>query len=516
MTKPISFGRREFLAGTAALGLAGALPSLGRAATPKRGGHFRIGCADYSSVDSLDPALSETRFQLYLNWQIRNNLIEMGPGGKLVPELAESWEGSKDAKTWVFKLRQGVEFHNGKPFTAEDVVYSINLHRKPGTHSQAKPFLEPVTDLKATGKHEVTFQLASGNVGFPDLLSFFVLLMIPDGETNFAKGIGTGGYVLETFEPGVHSLAKRNPNYWKAGRAHFDSVEILAIKDVNARANALLSGGLDAYNFVELKTVKQLEQRPGVKVIATHGKAHYTFPMLMDLAPFNDNDVRLAMKYAIDREAILQRILHGYGKVGNDQPLSAAYRFYNPDIPQRAYDPDKARFHLKKAGHDGLSVQLYTSEVPFAGATDASIMYSESAKKAGINIQVVRVPEDGYWSDTWARKPLCAARWSGRMDEDVMIGSVYSSDAIKTGWSETHMSNKRLDQLLVAARTEFDEAKRRQMYYEMQQIIHDDGGAVVHVFADFVDATTDKVQHGELSAEWDLDGGRASERWWFA
>ncbi len=102
------------------------------------------------------------------------------------------------------------------------------------------------------------------------------------------------------------------------------------------------------------------------------------------------------------------------------------------------------------------------------------------------------------------------------MDEDVMIGSVYSSDAIKTGWSETHMSNKRLDQLLVAARTEFDEAKRRQMYYEMQQIIHDDGGAVVHVFADFVDATTDKVQHGELSAEWDLDGGRASERWWFA
>src|SRR5579872_3977220 len=110
--------RRQFLAGSAAVGLAASLPGSARADTPKQGGQFRIATADYSSAESLDPALSETRFQLYLNWQLRNNLVEVGSDGKIVPELAESWEGSSDAKRWVFKLRKGVEFHNGKTFTA--------------------------------------------------------------------------------------------------------------------------------------------------------------------------------------------------------------------------------------------------------------------------------------------------------------------------------------------------------------------------------------------------------------
>ena len=508
--------RRQFLAGTAALGLAAALPGAGRAAAPKNGGHFKAAIGDFSSTESLDPALAETRYQLNLNWQIRNNLAEVGPGGVVVPELAESWEGSPDAKQWVFKIRKGVTFHNGKKLTAQDVVYSINLHRKEGTHSFGKPFVAPIEEMKATGELEVTVKLNAGNVGFPELLTHPVFLIVPDGETDFQKGIGTGGYILESFEPGVRSMAKRNPNYWKADRAHFDSVELLAIKDTTARQNALVAGKIQAFNFVDLKTVDLLKQQPGVQILEVAGKAHYTFPMLMDTAPFNDNDVRMAMKLAIDRDEQLKRILNGHGSIGNDQPLSAAYQFFDPNIPQTSYDPDKAKFHLKKAGHSDLSVQLYVSEVPYAGATDASVLYKEQAAKAGINIEVIKSPEDGYWSDVWAKKPFCAARWSGRINADVMIGGVYTGDALKAGWNETHMDDERVNKLVIAARTEFDPAKRAQIYAELQTIIHDEGGAVIPVFADFVDAASDKIAFDKLSSDWDLDGSRASERWWFA
>jgi peptide/nickel transport system substrate-binding protein len=511
-----ALGRRDLIAGAAGIGLGAALGLPARAAEAKPGGQFRMGIGDFATSDSLDPTLSETKFQLNINWQLRNNLVEVAPGGALVPELAESWEGSDGAKRWVFKLRRGVTFHTGKSFGPADVIYSINLSRKEGTHSSAKPFVAPIDDIKATGDMEVTFTLKEGNVGFPGILAMYPLLMVPEGETDWTKGVGTGGYVLQEWEPGVRALVRRNPNYWKAGRAHFDSIEMFGIKDSSARSSALLGGKIDAYNFVDLKTVDFLKADKRVRILRVPGKAHYVFPMLVDAAPFNDNDVRLAMKYAIDREEMLKRILHGYGSVGNDQPISAAYPFFDPTIEQRVYDPEKAKFLLKKAGKSDLTVQLFVSEVPFAGATDASVLYKEHAAKAGITIEVVKTPEDGYWSDVWTKKPLCASRWSGRLNEDVMIGSTYSGESLRAGWNETRMDDERVNKLLAAARTEADEQKRRQMYSDLQRIIHDDGGAVIYVFADFVDAASDKVAHGELSSDWDLDGGRAGERWWFA
>lgn len=501
----------------AGLGLAAILPSSPRAATPKAGGHFTIGTADFATSDNLDPTVANTRMQLYLQWQIRNNLIEVGPGGVLIPELAESWEGSEGAKRWVFKLRKGVEFHNGKTFTARDAAFSIDLHRKQGTKSVVQPFAAPIEDIKATSDSELEIRLKDGNVNFPSILALYAFNIVQDGDPNFDKGIGTGGYRLESFEPGIRSRVQRNPNYWKEGRAHFDSVEILCIKDVTARTSALMSGKIHAYNFVDLNTVKSLTQNPKIRVQRVAGKAHYVFPMLTDVAPFNDNDVRLAMKYAIDREDVLKRVLNGYGTVGNDQPISPAYEFFASELPQRKYDPEKAKYHLKKAGAEGLAVQLHVSEVPFAGATNAALLYREHAAKAGIKIEVVREPEDGYWDNVWSKKSFCAARWSGRINEDAMCGTAYSAEALKTGWNETHFNNDQLNKLLVQARTEFDKAKRREMYVEIQKIIRDEGGSVIPVFADFVDAVTSRIAHGDkLSAEWDMDGGRASERWWFA
>ena len=498
------------------LSAASALASkVARAAAPKQGGTLRLGMADFATTDSLDPALSDTRMQLHMTWQLRNNLVEVGPGGSLHPELAESWEGSDDAAQWVFKLRKGIAFHDGKPFGPEDVIYSMNLHTKEDSKSSAKPFVAQIADMKKTAPDEITFTLASGNQDFPAILGLYNLCIVPDGTVDFNQGIGTGGYLLESFEPGVGARVKRNPNYWKEGRAHFDGVEIIAIKDATARTNALVSGQIDAYNFVDLKTVNLLERSEGVRLLQTQGKAHYAFAARTDTAPFDNKDARLALKYGIDRADILQKILKSYGSLGNDQPISASYRFFDQNLEQRAYDPDKAKFHAKKAGIDGVTIPLHVAETPFVGATDTAILYSEHMKKAGLDLEVVREPDDGFWSSVWAKKPFFATRWSGRITEDVMLSTAYSEAALKTGWNETYFNDPRLNALIDGARVEADQDKRRLMYGEAQAIIHDDGGIVLPVFADWVDATNGKIGTGPLSSEFELDGGRCSERWWF-
>jgi peptide/nickel transport system substrate-binding protein len=217
--------RREFIARVSALGLAAAVsPTLlatpARAAMPKKGGRLRLGVAGGSTTDSLDPALAEDAFMQNLGWQLRNCLVEIDSKGNPIPELAESWESTPDASKWTFKLRKGVEFHNGKTVDSEDVVFSMNHHRGKDSKSAAKGIVDPIKDIKADGKDSVVFTLEGGNADFPFILSDYHLTIFPAGTANIKKdGTGTGGYILVSYEPGVRSLTKRNPNYWKEGRA---------------------------------------------------------------------------------------------------------------------------------------------------------------------------------------------------------------------------------------------------------------------------------------------------------
>lgn len=511
-----TISRRQFLTRMSALGLAAAVsPTLlstsAGASIPKKGGRFKIGVNDFSTQDSLDPALNETQFTMLLQFQLRNCLVEIGPGGAFVPELAESWEATPDAKTWTFHLRKGVEFHNGKTMDAEDVVYSMGLHTGKATRSVAHGFLKEVKEIKAEGKQLVHFTLSSGDVDFPGIMALFALLILPKGTKDFSSGIGTGPFILENFEPGVRSLVKRNPNYWKKGRSHFDEVEMLGISDVTARTNAVVTGKIDAMNYADVKTAHLLEKKSGIQVIRTSGKMHYEFVMNTTLEPFNNNDVRMALKLAIDREDFLKRIVNGYGTLGNDHSLSPAYRYY-AKLPQRVYDPDKARWYMKKSGIGDYTFTIHASELPFTGATDGSQLYGEHAAKAGIKIKTVREPSDGFWTNVWRKKPFITSRWSGRPTEDTMLTLAYGSEST---WNESYLHNSRLDKLLKAARTEFDTKKRRQMYTECQQIIRDEGGTVVPVFADFVDVASKRVKFGERASDWPLDGDRCAERWWF-
>jgi peptide/nickel transport system substrate-binding protein len=513
--------RRDFLARLSALGISAALsPALisasAKAATPKKGGRFRIGMAGGSTTDSLDPATITDAMAYNINWQVRNCLVEVDYQGNPVPELARSWEANADANSWRFKLRQGVEFHNGKSLEAGDVVYSINHHRGKDSTSAAKSIVDPIKDIKTDGKNTVVFTLKGSNADFPFIMSDPHITIVPAATrcADWGKGIGTGGYTLISYEPGYNALTKRNPNYWKEGRAHFDEVETIGIADVTERIVALHRGQIDAMNRFELRLNHLLPRARGIQIINVTGTKHYSMPMLTDREPFNNNDVRLALKYAIDREQLLKKILRGYGRLGNDHPIAPAQKFHASELPQRKYDPDKARFHMKKAGMLDVTFSLHAADAawPGAKAADAAMLYKEQAAKAGIKIEVIVESDDGYWSSVWMKKPWVMCYWSGRATADWMFSTAYAAGS---AWNDTFWKHERFNNLLKEARAELNEAKRHEMYFEMQKIVHDEGGVVIPVFANNIEVANQKVKFENPAGNWEMDGHRAAERWWF-
>lgn len=207
---------------------------------------------------------------------------------------------------------------------------------------------------------------------------------------------------------------------------------------------------------------------------------------------------------------IVDNVLQGYGTIGNDHPI-LTQPFHASELPQREYDPDKAQFHLKKTGLSGHTFDLYAMSL--ASFTDMGLLFKESASKAGVNINVIRKPEDGYWNDVWLKVPFCMSWWAARPTCDVQFATAYSGDA---PWNETHFKHKRFDGLVKAARGEIDNKKRREMYVECQRILRDEGGAVIPCFKDYVEAASDKVRFENIASNFELDGHHASERWWFA
>jgi len=511
--------RRQFISQVSALGLAVTLSPVllagtAQASAPKKGGRLILGMSGGSTTDSMDPGTLVSNMNQNVNWQIRNCLVEIDHNFSVIPELAESWDSTPDAKVWSFKLRKGVEFHNGKTMTAEDVVFSINHHLGEDSKSAAKGYLKSIESIKADGKNEVVFTLSGGSADFPFIMGDYHLGIFPAGTAGpeFEKGVGTGGYILEEWEPGVRAFSKRNPNYWKEGRAHFDEIETLSITDTNARTNALKTGATNYMDRCELKTVHLMKKAPGINVQAITGTAHYTIPMLVNKKPYNDNNVRMALKLAVDRETLVKQILRGYGEPGNDHPIAPVNKYYAKNLEQRKYDPDKAKFYMKKAGMLDHTFNLHAADSAFAGAVDSAVLMKEQAKKAGININVVREPDDGYWSNVWMKKEWCMCYWGGRPIEDMMFSVAYSDGA---PWNDTNWSNAKFNKLLIDARAELDTGKRRKMYEDMQEICRNDSGTVVPMFNQMVEASSDKLAHGPISGHMALDGMRIGERWWF-
>ncbi|MET3663290.1 ABC transporter substrate-binding protein [Aquamicrobium ahrensii] len=503
----------------AAAATGSALSSLGlraaSASTPRRGGTLRIGLGHGNSTDSYDPATFIGGFMQAFSFARYNCLTEIAADGSLAPELAESWEPSSDAKQWVFNLRKSVEFHNGKTMDAQDVIASINHHRGPESTSAMKPVVDQIAEIRSDGPNRVILTLEHGNADFAYTLSDYHMVIAPAHEEtiDWQSGVGTGGYVVDSFDPGIRAALSRHENYWKENAAYFDNVEMLTIADANARISALLSGQLDVIDRIPFATASRVKSLANVKLVEVTGSQHYSFAMNTQFAPFDDNDVRLALKYAIDREKLVQNVLSGHGRVANDHPIGPAYRYEATQLEQRVYDPDRARSLLKKAGHDSLTVELSAADAAFSGAVDAATLFREAAASAGITINVKREPNDGYWSDVWMKKPFSAVFWRGRPTEDWMFSTVYIG---KSPWNDTFWENESFARVVNEARTELDEGRRRSLYAEAQALVRDEGGAIIPMFANYLSATNLNVEHPErLAASDDLDGMRLAERWWF-
>jgi peptide/nickel transport system substrate-binding protein len=518
-----SVSRRDFIQLAIAAGFtataAGTMFAKAVRAEPKKGGHYIQSLTGGASSDVLDPAQTLDSYMINVSsGQLRNNLTEIAPDGQLRAELAESWD-SPDARTWTFKLRQGVEFHNGKSLEADDVVATFNHHRGEGTKSAAKGLTKQIKDVRADGKGVVVFELEGGNADWPFIVSDYHLTVCPakdDGAMDWESGIGTGGYKLDSFDPGVNTKVSRNPNYWKENAAWFDSIENLFIPDATARTNGVRSGALHSMSNLDLKTVNLLIKDQGVQVFPITGNKHAVLPMLTDVKPFTDVNIRLALKHALKRDEWVKKILSGQGEVGNDSPIGPAniYRATAEEIPQRSYDPEKARYYLKQAGLDSLKVDLSIADSAFEGAVDAAQLYAESAKACGIEINVVREAEDGYWDNVWLKKSWCGGYWGGRPTEDWIFSQIYSKGA---DWNESHWDNDRFNELLIQARAELDPARRREMYVEMQRLVSDDGGTVIPIFMAYTHCASKKIALPEkLANNWELDGHKNGERWWFA
>jgi peptide/nickel transport system substrate-binding protein len=507
--------RREFL-GASAMGLSSALMTAAgaegtsAAETPRNGGVLRVGSAGGSTSDALDPRTWTDSVTLMCGFTACNLLVENGANNTPVPELAESWEAKKGASDWVLDLRKGVQFSNGKEFDANDALYSLNLHRGDTKSGAAGP-MKIIKDITKLDTHQIRIVLESGDADLPYVLSDYHLVMVPNGHSDWSKLIGTGVMSIERFDPGVAVQFKRERAYWKSDRGWLNGMTITVINDSSARLNALMSGQVDSIHRVDPRAVQLIKKNPGLAIVQAPGGWHAILPMFCDTAPYSNPDIRLALKYALDREQILKALLSSYGSLGNDHPIPKSDPYFNTQLAQRSHDPEKAAFHFKKAGLPDVKIVLSASDAAFDGAVNEAQLLQASAAQAGVKIDVKKEPADGFWSDVWLKAPFITSYWGGRPAATQMLGVAYKSDA---PWNDTHWKNEQFDKLLADARQEIGHDKRKDYIWEMQAMLHEDGGALIPVFRDWIDAHSSKVGGHTPHAGFDFDNGRLAEKAW--
>jgi peptide/nickel transport system substrate-binding protein len=509
--------RREFIGRATALGLSAAVAntlvaSAVRAQEPKRGGVLRAGMSGGESTNSLDPALAASEVPFAVNMTWGEMMVDVSPTGEIVPRIAEEISANADATEWKFKIRSGVEFHDGKTLTAEDVVATLKRHTDENAQSGALGIVQGISEMIAEGDM-VTLKLASANADLPFLLADYHLVIQPGGGVdNPAAGIGAGAYKVVVHEPGVRIGFEKHANYWDT-TGYADQAEIIVINDNTARTSALQSGQVQMINRVDPKIVELLAGAPGMSIRSAAGRGHYVFIMHCNTAPFDNADLRMALKLAINRQEMVDKILGGLGSVGNDFPINAAYPLFDSSIPQREYDPVAAAEAYKKSGHDGSPIILRTAQGAFPGAVQAAELFQQSAAAAGIPLEIVREPDDGYWTDVWNKQPFCASYWGGRPVQDQMYATAYLTSA---EWNDTKFFNEAFDALLMQARGELDQEKRKAQYAEMANILRDEGGLILPMFNDFVSAVRDEVGGWIDDPNGELMNGRGLVNAWLA
>ncbi|MEM7426274.1 MAG: ABC transporter substrate-binding protein [Pseudomonadota bacterium] len=464
------------------------------AMTPKKGGQVRFAWDLHGPSDTLDPILFTSSLDYGRGRLNYNNLTRFKEDLTVGPELATEWEANADVTEWTFKLRKGVKFHDGSDFTADDVVYSMSRHLGKDSKSKAKVLVADVTEWKKMDSHTVKAIMGAPNAELPIILGTFHFKIVKNGTTDFANPTGTGPYILKEFKPGVRSVHDRNDDYWNTDHEgpYIEQFEAFGITDNVARVNALISGDIQMMAQLDPKAISQVENAPNAEVFAVPSGAYPTISCMLDKEPGNNPDFVRGLKHLQRRERILKVIQKGIGSVGNDQPVGPAY---GADWCQAAndpvahpYDPDKAKHYLKKSGVSGA--ELHVAEVA-PGMTDMCLMLQRECTKVGFNLQIKKVPNDGYWGAVWMKKPMNVSSWNMRPSANIMMTLAYKGDA---PWNETQWKNDRFDQLLAMARAELDASKRAEMNCEAQKLCAEGSGSLIPTHRAYIDAKAKNIK----------------------
>jgi len=432
---------------------------------------------------SMDPADMHSGDDAYHTFAVYNRLVDVDDNFNVIPELATEWSVSDDGRTWTFKLREGVKFHSGKDFTSADVVYTFKRLLDPALGSGARAvleFLDP-NGIEAPDPYTVTFTTPEPVVELPVLISNKFTNIVPDGadhETLRLKGDGTGPFVQEQFEPNAPvRILRKNPNYWNPGQPKAECLKITVAQEPVAAVSAIKSGQVDLVLNVDPSVIPALKDDPSVTLLETGASNSMTISMWVDTSPFDNVKVRQAMKAVVDRQAMIDTVLLGYGEPGADNPVPlGSPASFTKEAPKQ--DIEKAKALLAEAGYpDGLSFDLYTAEgVP--GMVRMAQVYAEMAKPAGFNINVIVTPAESFWDDVWLQKPIVTSAWSMRPPGEG-LAVAYTQNA---RWKETHWERPDYDALLLKANTTVDTAERTKLYQQAGELLAKEGGVIVPMF----------------------------------
>lgn len=452
---------------------------------PKRGGNFRVGVAGGGARDMIDGQNLLTKpdaarlvagFETLVQYDENYDLTDDG--------LAESVTQDKPDQ-WTIRLKQGIEWHDGKTLNADDVIYSLIRMLDPNAPlSRLAAFASVDRDgMVKLDDRTVRLKLKNSDSTIGDELAQYYNAIVPAGYKKYpAQQVGTGPYKLQSFTPGEQSVHVRNPNYWRTGQPYFNQVTIIDFPSPAAQVNALLAGELDAMTDVPYAQVGTIGAHPGLAVLESRGGAWIPLCMAIDMDPFTDVRVRQAMRLIADRPAMVSQVLSGHGRIANDlySPLDADYA---AELPQRHQDLAQARSLLKAAGKEGLVVDLHTTNGA-AGMVDLANVFAEQARGAGVTVTVRDDPN--YYGDSFLKLAFSVDYWGTRS----YLPQVADSSLPTAVYNETHWPPKDSNfvSLYQRALGEVDPTRRRELKREMQKLEYDQGGYVIPFFQNLVDA----------------------------
>jgi peptide/nickel transport system substrate-binding protein len=447
------------------------LPVLAQEA-PQRGGVLSVGFP--SDSKTFDPTYSVQFTERQVLYVIYNTLVRYGTDFSLQPELAESWTIEGDGKRIVFKLRTGVKFHDGTDFNAEAVKWNIEHRLDKEVASPQRQQLDPIiASVEVIDPATVAFNLKQRSPGLLSLLGERPGFMIsPAAAKKFGKDlgnnpVGTGPFVFKEWVKGSQITVERNPSYWESGKPYLDRIVFRDIAGSIVGVQRLVTNELDFVGDLSPQEILQIQNRPGIRLHPITVGRWYSMQWHMYEAPFDNAKLRQAIAHGIDRKRINDIVMAGKGAL-YDGPTPEGLWWYNANAKTYPYDPAKAKALLAEAGYpNGFEFTLSTPQIGVLQQINQ--LAQEQLAAVGIKLKLEPVAQS-EWYDRLVKRTtnMSPNRWTQRPDPDGLLYILFHS----TGFANTTgYKNPQVDKLLEEGRNIYDQAARKKIYDELQEIL---------------------------------------------